>query len=167
MTQYLFQVRYTLGHHLRLVNLDIARRSFFECRPGLSKSPGRSSLSWAEAACLLDLLSFGFLVECLSVRSRASVNRGPFDNDPIVSAATDVEVIAGADRSTRLGTGSVERDFAARDSGSGQRTCFEKTRRPKPVVDSELSRGFLGTLLVHGTRSGHTKLGRVLFSSTR
>jgi hypothetical protein len=48
------------------------------------------------------------------------------DNNPFVSAAADVEVIAGADRSTRLGTGSVECDFAGRDSAAASERVLKK-----------------------------------------
>ena len=103
----------------------------------------------------------------MGVCDGTSVGGRSFDNNgPFVSAATDVEVIARADHSARLRTSAVQRNFAARYRLSGKRPCFEKMRRPKPLVDSDLN--LLGMPIVHNVGGyGQTKLGKVLFSSTR
>ena len=84
----------------------------------------------------------------MGVCDGTSVSGRSFDNNgPFVSAATDVEVIARADHSARLRTSALQRNFAARYRLSGKRPCFEKTRRPKPLIDSDFN--LLGMPIVH------------------
>ena len=97
----------------------------------------------------------------MGVRGRASVSSRSFDNDdPFVNAATDVEVIARADRSARLRTGAVQRNFAAHYRLSGKRARLEKARRPKPLIDSDFSRVFLGMPIVYCAELWPNKVGQ-------
>ena len=93
-------------------------------------------------------------------RPSASVSSRSFDNnDPFVNAATDVEVIARADRSARLRTGAVQLNFAARYLLRGKLARFEK-RAASATVDSDFSRVFLGMPIVHGAELWPNKVGQ-------
>ncbi len=72
----------------------------------------------------------------------------------------DVEVIARTDHSARLRTRAIQRNFAAGDGLSGKRARFENACRPKPLVDSDFSRGFLGMRIVHGTALWPNEVGQ-------
>ena len=69
-------------------------------------------------------------------------------------------MIAWANRSARLGTDAVQRNFAARDRLSGKRARFEKARRPKPLVESDFSRVFLGLPIVHSAELWPNEVGQ-------